>query len=72
MPIASGTMYSTAAALDAIWCAAEAVMPRREMNSAMAVKDDTSTATARPAGRPRLRKAPIRAQSGRSSRRHRP
>ena len=70
MPSANGTMYSTAAMLEAIWCPAAAVVPMREMNSAMKVNDDTSTSTASPAGMPRRRKAPSCGQSGRSMRRH--
>ena len=43
MAIDSGIMYSTDATLAAIWWLAEATVPRRAMNSAIRVKEVTST-----------------------------
>ena len=67
-----GTMYSTAATFAAIWCAAEATVPWRAMNSAISVNDVTSTITASPAGTPRRAKPEMVGQCGGSMRRQRP
>jgi len=56
--------------LEAIWCAAEANAPWRAMNSAISVKEVTSTRMDKPAGRPSRRKRAICAGSGRSNGRH--
>ena len=66
MPSDSGTMYSTAAMLAAIWWLASATSPRRAMNSAIRVKEVTSTMIVSPAGMPSARKRRSCAASGAS------
>ena len=70
MPMASGTMYKTAARLAAIWWLAKATAPSRAMNRAIKVNEVTSTMMDKPAGTPKARKRPITGQSGFSGRRH--
>ena len=65
--IDSGTMYSTAARLAAIWCAAADSVPWRAMNSDISVNEVTSTMMARPPGMPRRANWPIACQCGGSS-----
>ena len=48
----SGSMYSTAAMLAAIWWLADATVPSRAMNKAISVKELTSTRIASPPGTP--------------------
>ena len=63
----SGTIYSNAAMLAAIWCAAAAVVPWRAMNKAISVKEVTSTMMASPAGTPNCKKPDSVGAWGRSS-----
>ncbi len=69
MPNDSGTMYSTAAMLAAIWWLASATSPRRAMNKAISVKDVTSTITDKPAGTPSVKKRRSCTKSGGSGQR---
>jgi hypothetical protein len=57
MPMASGTMYKTAARLAAIWWLAKATAPSRAMNKAIKVNEVTSTMMDKPAGTPKAQKA---------------
>ena len=66
----SGSMYNTAARLVAIWWLAEATVPRRAMNSAIRVKDVTSTMMDSPAGTPKRKNCRSTGHWGFSGRRH--
>lgn len=68
MAMDKGTMYITAARLEATWCAAAASVPWRAMNRAISVKEVTSTMMARPAGTPSRANCAMAFQSGASMR----
>ncbi len=67
MAIDSGTMYITAARLDATWWAAADSVPWRAMNSDIRVKEVTSTMMESPAGTPRRANCAMVGQCGASS-----